>query len=164
MSRPALGPIQPPTQWVPGLFPERQSGRGVNLTIHLHLRPRWMVELYLHSPIHLHGTVLNQLRIETTLLFTKVLETEFLKATFLLQKLIFLHVSCVSVRVYLDSVRSQSNNMLMGARRETRSSKRCDSTPNRRCSSAKRIFFSLCFTIKALTYFYFLQFKDLLPS
>jgi hypothetical protein len=33
-----------------GLFPWRQSGRGVNLTTHLHLLPRSrMVELYHHS-------------------------------------------------------------------------------------------------------------------
>jgi hypothetical protein len=36
------------------------SGRGVKLSTQLHLVPRpSMVELYFHSPIHLHGIVLN---------------------------------------------------------------------------------------------------------
>jgi hypothetical protein len=51
-SRPALGPTQPPVQWVPGALSLGVNGRVVKLTTHLHLVPRSrMVELYLHSPI-----------------------------------------------------------------------------------------------------------------
>jgi hypothetical protein len=40
-----------------------KSGRGVKLTIHLHLVPKLrMVELHFHSSILLHCVVLNQLR------------------------------------------------------------------------------------------------------
>jgi len=44
-SRPILGSTQYPIQWVPGIFPTGQSGRGV--------------KLYLHSPIRLNGVVLS---------------------------------------------------------------------------------------------------------
>jgi hypothetical protein len=35
LSRPALGPTQPPVQWAQGLSPGVKSGRGVTLTPHL---------------------------------------------------------------------------------------------------------------------------------
>jgi hypothetical protein len=39
LSRPALGPTQPPVQWVPWSFLGVKSGRGVNLTPHSLLVP-----------------------------------------------------------------------------------------------------------------------------
>ena len=39
LSRPALGPTQPPVQWVPGSFPGVKSVQGVTLTPHPLLLP-----------------------------------------------------------------------------------------------------------------------------
>jgi len=58
-SRLVLGPSQPPIQGTPWSFIREQNGRGVKLTIHLHLAPRLKcLELYFHSPIRLHGVVI----------------------------------------------------------------------------------------------------------
>jgi hypothetical protein len=58
VSRPALGPTQPPIQWVLGvLSPGVKHGRGVTLTTHPHLVPRLsMSRSYTSSPpMRLHG-------------------------------------------------------------------------------------------------------------
>jgi hypothetical protein len=51
-SRPALGPTQPPVQWVPGVLSRGvKHGRGVMLTTHPHLVPRLsMSRSYTSSP------------------------------------------------------------------------------------------------------------------
>jgi len=56
----ALGPTQPPIQWVP-LFPWRQSSQGIKLTTHLHLVPRSKnVQSYTSTPpLQIHGVVLS---------------------------------------------------------------------------------------------------------
>jgi hypothetical protein len=57
LSRPALGSTQPPIQWVLGAL-----SQGVKLTTHLQLVQRSRkCDPYIHSPIHLHGIVLNSL-------------------------------------------------------------------------------------------------------
>jgi hypothetical protein len=60
LSRPILGPTQPPIQWVPGVLSPGQSGRVEKLTTHLQLVPRSRTfgSIYPFS-MRLHGVVLN---------------------------------------------------------------------------------------------------------
>jgi hypothetical protein len=54
-TRLALGLTQPRIQWLSGFLPSEAKRQG-----HLHLVPRLrMMELYLHSPIRLHGIMLD---------------------------------------------------------------------------------------------------------
>jgi hypothetical protein len=60
-SRTALGPTQPPIEWVPGalsLGVERR-GREADHSPPSNAEVKECVELYLHSPIRLHGLVLS---------------------------------------------------------------------------------------------------------
>jgi hypothetical protein len=55
-SRPALGPTQAPIQWVPGALylGVKLPGREADS-----VKIKECVELYLHSPIHLHGVMVS---------------------------------------------------------------------------------------------------------
>jgi hypothetical protein len=60
-SRPAVGPTRPPIHWI---LEEKRPGREAD---HSHLVPRSrMMDLCHHSPILLHGIVLNKLSTGTT--------------------------------------------------------------------------------------------------
>ena len=58
---PALGPTQPPIQWVPGLSPGlKRLGRGVNYPLPSSTDVKERVELYLYSPSGPSWTVLGR--------------------------------------------------------------------------------------------------------
>jgi hypothetical protein len=73
----AVGPTQPPIQWVPGalsLWVKRPGSEADNLAASS-ARVKECVELYLHSPIRLHGVVLSKkYRDDFTFIFTNVSE------------------------------------------------------------------------------------------
>jgi hypothetical protein len=54
----SLGPTQPPIQWVPGALSSevKRPGREAD---HSPPTSQENVDLYIHSPIHLHGVMLN---------------------------------------------------------------------------------------------------------
>jgi hypothetical protein len=60
-SRTAVGPTQPPIQWVPGALSLRvkRSGREADHSPPSSAEVKECVELYIHSPIRLHGVVLS---------------------------------------------------------------------------------------------------------
>jgi hypothetical protein len=60
-SRTALGPAQPPIQWVLGVLSlgVKRPGREADHSPLSSAEVKECVELYLHSPIRLHGVVLN---------------------------------------------------------------------------------------------------------
>jgi hypothetical protein len=58
-SRPVVGPLQSPVQWVARPISSGVKRPGPEAATHLLVSRLKMVELYLHSPICLHGIVLN---------------------------------------------------------------------------------------------------------
>jgi hypothetical protein len=62
VSRIALGPIQPPIQWVPEALSLRvkQPGHEADHSPPSGAKVKECMELYLHSPICLHGMVFSQ--------------------------------------------------------------------------------------------------------
>jgi hypothetical protein len=76
-SRLALGPTQPPIQWVPGVI----SPGVKRLTTHLRLVPRWW-SYTSTPPLHLHGVLLNYLSKQTPLHFTYTNEITDMKLVF----------------------------------------------------------------------------------
>lgn len=54
-SKPVLGPTYSPTQWAPGANSPRAMGSG-SVADHFQLLAVYM-DLYVHSPIHLHDVL-----------------------------------------------------------------------------------------------------------
>jgi hypothetical protein len=61
VSRPALGPAQPPIKWVSGALSMRvkRAGREADHSPPSCSEVKECVELYIHSPVRLHGVVLS---------------------------------------------------------------------------------------------------------
>ena len=57
LTRPALGPTQPPVQWVPGLSPggKQRPGRDADLSLPSSVVGHERVELHLYSPYGPYG-------------------------------------------------------------------------------------------------------------
>jgi hypothetical protein len=119
LSRPALGPKQPPVQWVPGLSRGIKQ-RGVTLTPHtlLVLRSKIRVELYLYSPSEPSWPVK---RVKPTYTFisyrfdsvqhTKSHTTQLIRLLIRVQSLHSCHISNQSLPLYIN-VRSTSKSQL----------------------------------------------------
>jgi hypothetical protein len=60
-SRPALQPTQPPIQWIPGALSLglKLQGREAYHSSPSSTEVKECVDLYLHSPVHLHSAVLS---------------------------------------------------------------------------------------------------------
>jgi hypothetical protein len=60
-SRMALGPTQPPLQWVPGALSlgVKRPGRETDHSPTSNVEVKECMELYLHYPVRLHGVVLS---------------------------------------------------------------------------------------------------------
>jgi hypothetical protein len=67
----ALGSTQPPIQWVRGALSPgvKLPGREAHHSPPANSEIKKNVDLYIHSPLRLHGVMLNQLRTGTTLHF-----------------------------------------------------------------------------------------------
>jgi hypothetical protein len=65
----ALGSTQPPTQWVPEALSSRvkRLGPEADHSLSASAEVKENVDLYIHSPIRLHGVVLNSFSTRTTL-------------------------------------------------------------------------------------------------
>jgi hypothetical protein len=71
-SRPALWPTQPPIQWVPGALSlgVKRQGREADHSPPSSAEVKECVDLYLHSPIRLHGLVLSLKKHRDNFIFT----------------------------------------------------------------------------------------------
>ena len=93
LSRPALGPTQPPVQWIPGFSPGVKSGRGVMLTPHsLLISWSWKGRAILLLPLWAVQPV-QSLSACTRVHFTFILTTIQIKYIWIFCTQISVHVS-----------------------------------------------------------------------